>query len=299
MNLAHLYYFKKLAETLHFTNTANELYISQSTLSLAISRLEEELNTQLFIRKRGTVELTEDGEVFYQYATAALNMLDNGVEVLADRVSHSKRDIRIGAIYSSQSRQWSALLKEYRRTQKGGITISLKQTTTPGVMNALRKGIADVGFGGKMDVEDNIAFYPLWAQKACLLVHKESPWSKRKSISLAELKDVPIITYVRDQAGIGNLTYELVKDYGLSVRYLFADEISGCALVAANPGQMAIVCHSWLVKAFENEVVPIPIEECPGPFRRLYMSYRLDVIKPKVVEEFISLAMSYPFEDYE
>ena len=50
MNLNHLYYFKMLAETEHYTQAANMLDITQPSLSHAISQLENELNCYLFER---------------------------------------------------------------------------------------------------------------------------------------------------------------------------------------------------------------------------------------------------------
>lgn len=52
MNLAHLYYFCKLAELQHYTKAAKELYITQPSLSGAISSLEAELGIALFEKKR-------------------------------------------------------------------------------------------------------------------------------------------------------------------------------------------------------------------------------------------------------
>lgn len=51
MTLKSLEYFKKLAELQHFTKAANELHISQPSLSYAISELEKDLEIPLFDRK--------------------------------------------------------------------------------------------------------------------------------------------------------------------------------------------------------------------------------------------------------
>lgn len=51
MNLAHLYYFRKLVELGSYSMAAKELYIAQPTLSLAISNIEKELSAVLVKRK--------------------------------------------------------------------------------------------------------------------------------------------------------------------------------------------------------------------------------------------------------
>lgn len=54
MNLNHLYYFKMLAETEHYTQAANMLDITQPSLSHAISQLENELNCYYLKNKEET-----------------------------------------------------------------------------------------------------------------------------------------------------------------------------------------------------------------------------------------------------
>ena len=64
MNLNQLYYFKKLSEVKHFTKAAQELHISQPSLSYSISSLEEELGTNLIQRSGRIISLTENGVEF-------------------------------------------------------------------------------------------------------------------------------------------------------------------------------------------------------------------------------------------
>ena len=77
MNLSQLNYFKKLAEVLHYTRAAQELFITQPTLSGAISSLEKELGAPLFERNRRSVLLTPYGEVFYEHVCLALRAIDD------------------------------------------------------------------------------------------------------------------------------------------------------------------------------------------------------------------------------
>lgn len=85
MNLDHLYYFKTLVETNSRTEAADKLAVTPSTLSLAISKLERELNVALIDKKRGSVNLTTDGQAFYEYVATALRFIDGGVNILQER----------------------------------------------------------------------------------------------------------------------------------------------------------------------------------------------------------------------
>ena len=81
MNLAHLYYFRKLVELGSYSMAAKELYIAQPTLSLAISNIEKELSAVLVKKKRGNLELTVDGKELFEAAVIATNAVDNAVSL--------------------------------------------------------------------------------------------------------------------------------------------------------------------------------------------------------------------------
>ena len=62
MNLQWLYYFDAIAELEHYTRAAEQLHVSKSNLSHAISELEDELGVELFERKGRNIHLTKYGE---------------------------------------------------------------------------------------------------------------------------------------------------------------------------------------------------------------------------------------------
>ena len=82
MNLNQLYYFKTVAKLQHFRQAANELNISQPSLSLAISNLEKELGTYLFERQGRHVKLTKYGKLYLEHVENALNILEIGEKQL-------------------------------------------------------------------------------------------------------------------------------------------------------------------------------------------------------------------------
>lgn len=288
MNLAHLRYFQTLAHTKNYQETARIESVSQPTLSQAINGLEKELGTSLFIRKKGSVELTDDGRAFANYVRASLRFLDNGVEYVKTNSGRSRKEIFIGSIYSAQSKDWSNLIYEYRCLMQGDIQINVEQSTTQDLLRRVKDGRVDVAFCGKMNSDADLEFYPCWTQEAALVVNRLHPLSKRSEVSLEELEHHYLISY-RLNSPLSNEITQLTNGHNLRCNYAFNDEITLASIVAANPDIMAIACNSWLLNSFDNEVTRVKIKEAPQEFRQLYLCYRADIEKPEVVESFVNL----------
>ncbi len=84
MDLRELKLFKHLSGTLHFGRTSQACNITPSGLTRTIQRLEEELGKKLFVRDKRSVELTEAGRIFQEYADDAVQRWDELQNSLAN-----------------------------------------------------------------------------------------------------------------------------------------------------------------------------------------------------------------------
>lgn len=107
MELRQIKYFLKAAETLNFTQAANEVFISQSTLSQQIKQLEIELGSPLFDRFGKRVALTETGKTFKPYALQAIANALEGQQAVRELNNLESGEIRIGLTYA-----WSAAISK-------------------------------------------------------------------------------------------------------------------------------------------------------------------------------------------
>ena len=104
MKLEYIRYFNHLAKVLSYTKAAQELYITQPTLSMAIRQIEKELDLQLFKRAAGSsrVELTPAGAVLHEYCDLALNNFDTGLRLAHETQGQINSELRVGTIYAMQ-----------------------------------------------------------------------------------------------------------------------------------------------------------------------------------------------------
>lgn len=293
MNLDHLCYFKTLVETKSRTEAANRLAITPSALSLAISKLERELNVTLIDKKRGSVALTTEGEVFYEYIATALRFIEGGIKILNERTGQSAQsEIVIGTVFSVQDRDWSNIISEFRNYTHGGVRIKVKQATTPELLNDINNRVVDLAFCGALKKDPSISYMPIWSQKAVLVVNRRHPFAQRSSISLAELKDHYLISYNLTGPLANELT-DLVKGHSLLIDYLYSDEITLASIVAGNPDIMAIACRSWLLDSYHNEVKLINITEAPDNFHQMFLCTDSSIRQPQTVKTFIHVVKRY------
>lgn len=97
MELLQLRYFLTVAELQHITKAAEALYITQPALSRSISRLEASVGVPLFDRIGMRIELNQSGQLLYDYAKRALDLLDRGMYLAADAHNLAENQICIGA----------------------------------------------------------------------------------------------------------------------------------------------------------------------------------------------------------
>jgi len=84
MDLRQLEYFQMVAKTKNITRAAEQLHVSQSTITLSIQKLEDELSVLLFDRSQKQLSLTTEGHVFVQKVSDALNLLQDGIAEVND-----------------------------------------------------------------------------------------------------------------------------------------------------------------------------------------------------------------------
>ena len=298
MNLSHLYYFRKLVEVGNYSDAADELFIAQPTLSLAVSSLEKELGAPLLKKKRNGVELTEDGEEFYTATLTATNALDSSIASIKQRAANEYDSIRLGAVYSIQSPEWSRLISQFRRTVDSRLHIDVRQGTTSSLFRDLKAGEVDLIFSGiPLGGDSEVTSIPCFTQGITLVVNQDSPLAARDKISLDELSGLrqQVISYTLKGGPFETELKQLLENYPrLNVRCNYSDEITLCSLVVADPGIVALACHSWLVSTFPN-VRTVELEDAPKDFHQFYMSYRKRGRKALAVEAFLDMAKNYDF----
>ena len=100
MNLNYLRYFRVLAKMEHYTKAAEELAITQPSLSHAMSTLEKELGTYLFEKDGRNIKLTKYGKIYYEYVEKALGELEEGEKRIKELIGIGPGSVELGYIFT-------------------------------------------------------------------------------------------------------------------------------------------------------------------------------------------------------
>ena len=158
LNLYHIFF--TVARCKNISGAARALYISQPAISKAISRLEQNLNTTLFLRSSRGVKLTEAGEILYRQVESAFLAINQGEQQLKKMQELGIGHLSIGA----SSTLCKYVLLPYLRTfteENPHIQISISCQSTYQTVQEMENGSVDIGLIGENDQMDKLSFYPL------------------------------------------------------------------------------------------------------------------------------------------
>ena len=283
MNLRQLQYFKTIAELEHYTKAAEQLFVSQSNLSHSIKELEEELNVELFVRQGRNVKLTKYGELFLPYVTQALEVLDNGVSEINNRINPDTGSVVIAGFPSLASFIPDVIVRYISETGRMGVHLHFTQSANFSSMKEeLMSGKVDLAFGTKID-EPSIAGSYIGEHEPVLLVPANHPLAARQEADLRELDGKPFIAFDHN-CEMRVRTDTLFE--GLGIRPVItmetAQDVLIYSMVAANQG-MSIVPRPIGITPYHIRVLNI---SNPVPKRELYLEWNKDRYMPPAVSFF-------------
>lgn len=300
MNLSQLYYFKKLAEVRHYSRAAKELFISQPTLSSAISSLEKDLGVSLFVREGRSIQLSEYGSVFYEYVRAALRELDDGLAALRSHQLTLHGTINLGAIFTVQDDYLPQLLKGFCQNVGNSVLIKTYQNFTNALTKQLHEGTIDVAFCGRRENESDISYHPLTYYDLKFCVQKDHPLADREKVSLDDIRKFTVYSYGRGTP-IGEQVASLLKEYRMqNIIQIYQEDVAMGSFVSYNEDSNvgALMLDSVGMKLFPN-LVAITVDEVPPQFYCVYLAYHTKRSRSKAAEQFIEFTKTYTQRAYD
>lgn len=262
MELRQLRYFSHIAELEHFGQAAERLHIAQPALTRQIKQLEEEIGVELFERLPRGVRLTSAGRVFFGQTRDLLAQCDKMVK-LTQQVSRGQAGLlRIGfADGVTFNKTFSEILRSFRQGYPD-VVMDLVPATSLEQAELIEGNEIDLGFVYWLPKGESVQSLQFVEEELMLAVSKSSPLAKRKTLTIKDLNDYPIVWFPRaNSPGYYDLIVSRFERSGCSLNVIQEgnNESTMLSLVSADIGATFITESAMRRKP--DDVVFIPVSD--------------------------------------
>lgn len=202
MTLTQLSYLITIAETKSLNKAAEQLYVSQPSLTNAIKELEKELGITLFYRSGRGVTLTNDGTEFLLYAKQIYGQYESVLEKYGKGGSYKKKFGVSTQHYSFAVKAFVDMAKEFDMSK---YEFALRETKTMEVISDVNTMKSEIGILYLSDFNRKVIekllksydleFHHLVDCQAYVYIWKDHPLAKEASISFAQLNGYPCLSF--------------------------------------------------------------------------------------------------------
>lgn len=201
MTIQQCRYVLEIAKTGSFSESAKQLFVAQSSLSVSVKALEKELNIKIFERSNNGVYLTEDGSEFVKYARQITDSEDFITMRFRSRETEKKLNI---------ATQHYDFIADIFGNFVCGMDIdryhfSIKEIETHNVIQEVVNGSSDIGIialrDGDFDImkryldKKHLSFTPLLCVPPHVFVRRTHPMAGCDSLDIVKLQKYPYVSY--------------------------------------------------------------------------------------------------------
>lgn len=187
MTLTELKYIVAVAREKHFGKGADACHVSQPTLSVAIKKLEEELQVKLFERNANEITVTPLGEEIIRQAQSVLEQADSIREIAKRGKDPLAGALRLGIIYTIGPYLLPDLVRQTIRLNPQ-MPLMLQENFTVKLLEELRTGEIDCAILAEPFPDTNLAIAPLYDEPFVAAVPSTHALAQRSHITAEELK---------------------------------------------------------------------------------------------------------------
>ena len=290
MEIRQLRYFLDIADTEHLTQSAQNLFVTQSTLSHGLRQLEQELGVVLFDRLGRGLRLSQAGAEFSVYARRALQEIEAGRMALADLGGLKSGQLKVGAFPTFLNTVVPATVAAFSLAYPG-VKVEVHDLRAGAIEEQLLDGGLDLGVAFHPAQRDEIEAEVLFDERLLLVVGPRHPLAGSTSLAMAELARVPLALLPRTFA-TRRLIDEALRQAGVApIVRVEMDSVEALLGVCRN-GDLASVVPERAARQARD--LPAIALTAPEIVRRAGILWRRGASRSAAAREFAALLRATP-----
>ncbi|MDH5352880.1 MAG: hydrogen peroxide-inducible genes activator [Gammaproteobacteria bacterium] len=288
MTLTELRYIVAVSQKNHFGRAAQACFVSQPTLSIAIKKLEEELDVKLFERSsKNEIRITEIGQQIIDQAFVVLQEAQILTEIAKQGKDPLSGQFKLGVIYTIGPYLLPDLIPQLTRTASN-LRLIIEENFTANLLQSLKQGSLDAIIISYPFEEPGIETAALYEEPFIVALPKQHEWKNRKEIPTEDLAQQDLMLLgsghcFRDQvvaacpncmSGNSELTRTFEGGSLETIRHM----------VAAGTGITVLPRTSVMRSQQQENLIDIKPFKSPSPSRTVAIAWRKHFPRKKAIE---------------
>lgn len=191
--LKQLRAFCHAAQCGSITEAAENLFLSQPSVTLQIQALEREMELTVFERRGPKISLTPEGEVLYRLSSPLVEAIDGLQESFHAHMGNlQKGELNIAAGESTILYVLPETTKQFA-DEYPGISLKLHNVTGRDGLSMIRADQVDFAIGSMLEVPDDIRYEPIVTYYPALITSKDHPLARKQDVTLRDISEHGLI----------------------------------------------------------------------------------------------------------
>ncbi|MRX56077.1 LysR family transcriptional regulator [Bacillus sp. HMSC76G11] len=279
--------FVTLAEIKNFTKTAENLRMSQPSVSLHIKNLEKEFQTTLFLRSPKFLQITPTGEILYDRAKRMITLYEQTRQDILEHQNSIKGELKIGASFTIGEYILPSLLLDLQ-TEYPELELQVLIGNTEEIIQSVRMHQVDIGLIEGQTNEKELSVHPFMQDELFIVSSKNHELASKEEVTFSDLQNQPWVTR---EVGSGTREFlnHVIRTNGLKVKSLLTiSSNQGIKETLINGMGLSFLSQSVIERDVQNQNLSIIKMKNQSFTRTLSYIYSPVIEDKKIVKTFIS-----------
>lgn len=282
MSLTELKFIVAVAQEHNFRRAAEKCFVTQPALSLAIKKLEEELNVVIFERSRSEVSMTEIGAKIVEQASKVLEEAAYIKQLAEMGKNQLKGVLKLGLIHSIGPYLLPEIIPILRNTAPD-MPLEVEENLTANLETQLKNGVIDAAIVALPFDVAGLQYKALYDEEFDVVVPVHHHWANRKYIKPEELSEERVLLLNSGHC-FSNQVTQACPELSRKGEILQGNSLETIRnMVASNLGITVLPCSATAAR-YNNPLITVIPFVSPAPTRRIAIAWRKSFVRLEAIE---------------
>jgi LysR family transcriptional regulator, hydrogen peroxide-inducible genes activator len=283
MSLTELKFIVAVAQERNFRRAAEKCFVSQPALSLAIKKLETELNVVIFERSRSDVTPTDIGEKIIEQAEKVLEETARIKQLAEMGKNQLQGTFKLGLIHSIGPYLLPEIIPILRKTAPE-MPLEVEENLTANLEIQLKNGVIDAAIVALPFNVAGLQYKALYDEEFDVVVPATHHWTSRKHIRPEELSEEKVLLLNSGHCFSNQIT-QACPELSRKGEILQGNSLETIRnMVASNLGITVLPCSATAAR-YHNPLIRVIPFVSPAPTRRIAIAWRKSFVRLEAVEK--------------